>query len=199
MTFTVANIVTLIRLFLAPIFLVSIVTATPLGVSIAVVVFIVAALTDWLDGFLARKYGEVTDHGIFLDPLADKVLTTSAFVALYLIDVAPLWMVIVIVVRDFGTTAMRSIADDRGMLMKTSAVAKVKTFLQMCFIGYALVLYWVVVFFPAEDQPIDAKSILYSDLTYVLVLAITVLTLMTAVHYFIVNKRLFLNGSKTRP
>lgn len=194
MKFTLANIITLSRLFIAPIFLVCILSDSPSAVTAAIVLFIVGAATDWLDGFLARRYGEVTDHGVFLDPLADKVLTTSAFVALFLIDVMPLWMVIVIVVRDFGTTAMRSIADDRGTIMQTSYAAKVKTFLQMGFIIYALVLYWLVVAGPNDATRMTFHQTLYSNVTYYIELGITLLTIYTAIMYVFSNRHLFSRG-----
>lgn len=194
MKFTLANIITLSRLFIAPIFLVCILSDSPLTVTAAIVLFILGAGTDWLDGFLARRYGEVTDHGIFLDPLADKVLTTSAFVALFLLDVMPLWMVIVIIVRDFGTTAMRSIADDRGSIMQTSYAAKVKTFLQMGFIIYALILYWLVVAGPGEEIRRTAHQTLYSTVTYYIEFGITLLTIYTAVMYIFTNRHLFTRG-----
>lgn len=194
MKFTLANIITLSRLFIAPIFLVCILSDSPSAVTAAIILFIVGAATDWLDGYLARRYGEVTDHGIFLDPLADKVLTTSAFVALFLIDVMPLWMVIVIVVRDFGTTAMRSIADDRGTIMQTSYAAKVKTFLQMGFIIYALMLYWLVVAGPGDETRILARQTLYSTATYYIEFGITLLTIYTAVMYVFTNRHLFTRG-----
>ncbi len=191
MKFTLANIVTISRLFLAPVFLVCILIDSPTAVSWSVIIYLVAALTDWLDGYLARKFGEVTSHGVFLDPLADKVLTTSAFIALVVHDIVPLWMVVVIIVRDFGVTAMRSIADDRGMSMQTSYVAKVKTFSQMIVIAWALILFWL------HKQTPDAPEYVYllsSDVTGVAMLVVTLLTIYTAVHYIIVNRRIFSRG-----
>jgi CDP-diacylglycerol--glycerol-3-phosphate 3-phosphatidyltransferase len=191
MTFTLANIVTISRLFLAPVFLVCILIDSPTAVTWSVVIYVVAALTDWLDGFLARRYGEVTPHGVFLDPLADKVLTTSAFIALVVHDIVPLWMVVVIIIRDFGVTAMRSIADDRGMMMQTSYAAKVKTFAQMVVIAWALIVFWL--------QKHDSASptyayLLSSDVTGVAMLGVTLLTIYTAVHYVFVNRRIFSRG-----
>jgi len=191
MKFTLANIITISRLFLAPVFLVCILIDSPTAVSWSVIIYLVAALTDWLDGYLARKFGEVTSHGVFLDPLADKVLTTSAFIALVVHDIVPLWMVVVIIVRDFGVTAMRSIADDRGMSMQTSYVAKVKTFSQMIVIAWALILFWL------HKQTPDASEYVYllsSDVTGVAMLVVTLLTIYTAVHYIIVNRRIFSRG-----
>lgn len=191
MTFTLANIVTISRLFLAPVFLVCILIDSPTAVTWSVVIYVVAALTDWLDGYLARRYGEVTSHGVFLDPLADKVLTTSAFIALVVHDIVPLWMVVVIIIRDFGVTAMRSIADDRGMMMQTSYAAKVKTFSQMVVIAWALILFWLHKQDPASSEYVYLLS---SDVTGVAMLGVTLLTIYTAVHYVIVNRRIFSRG-----
>ena len=191
MTFTLANIVTISRLFLAPVFLVCILIDSPTAVTWSVVIYVVAALTDWLDGCLARRYGEVPPHGVFLDPLADKVLTTSAFIALVVHDIVPLWMVVVIIIRDFGVTAMRSIADDRGMMMQTSYAAKVKTFAQMVVIAWALIVFWLHKHDPASPT---YAHLLSSDVTGVAMLGVTLLTIYTAVHYVIVNRRIFSRG-----
>jgi CDP-diacylglycerol--glycerol-3-phosphate 3-phosphatidyltransferase len=155
------------------------------------VIYLVAALTDWLDGYLARKFGEVTSHGVFLDPLADKVLTTSAFIALVVHDIVPLWMFVVIIVRDFGVTAMRSIADDRGMAMQTSYAAKVKTFSQMIVIAWALILFWLHKQSPSSTEYLYLLS---SEVTGVAMLIVTLLTIYTAIHYIIVNRRIFSRG-----
>lgn len=190
-TFTLANVVTISRLFLAPVFLVCILIDSLAAVTWSVVIYLTAALTDWLDGYLARRYGEVTSQGVFLDPLADKVLTTSAFIALAVHAIVPLWMVVVIIIRDFGVTAMRSIADDRGMIMQTSYAAKLKTFAQMVVIAWALVIFWLHKHYPASPEYIYLLS---SDVTGVGMLGVTVLTIYTAVHYVIVNRRIFSRG-----
>ncbi len=192
MTLTLANILTVSRLFLAPIFLVLILSDDATGVIASIVIFCIAALTDWLDGFSARAYGQVTEQGEFLDPLADKVLTTSAFVAFYILDIMPLWMVLVIVIRDFGVTAMRIAADQRGTPMKTSWHAKVKTFFQMVVIFYVLGLLWLAQQ-PSGDEkyPMLAQDLVHSELTSVPLLALTLFTIWTAVEYVLGNRQLF--------
>ncbi|MFM8771091.1 MAG: CDP-diacylglycerol--glycerol-3-phosphate 3-phosphatidyltransferase [Candidatus Kapaibacterium sp.] len=196
MKFTYANIVTLSRFFMAPIFLIFMISDTPAGIIVALIIFVLAALSDWLDGYLARKYGEVTDHGVFLDPLADKVLTTSAFVALYMLDIMEMWLLVVIVLRDFGTTAMRSIADDRGMTMKTSRVAKVKTFLQMVVIIIAVLCVAIHRSAPPDSQLRGYASMIiaFGGITAGLLL-VTLLSIYSLIQYIIVNKRLFILGS----
>jgi CDP-diacylglycerol--glycerol-3-phosphate 3-phosphatidyltransferase len=98
---------------------------------VAVVIFLVAAATDWLDGFLARRRGEVTTLGKLLDPIADKLLTVSAFISLVELQLAPAWMVVVIVGREFAVSGMRSIAATRGVVMDASVWGKYKTISQV--------------------------------------------------------------------
>ncbi len=94
---------------------------------VAVVIFLVAAATDWLDGYLARRRDEVTTMGKLLDPIADKLLTVSAFISLVEMGYAPAWMIVVIVGREFAVSGMRSIAAARGVVIAASRWGKLKT------------------------------------------------------------------------
>ncbi len=94
---------------------------------VALVIFLVASATDWLDGYLARKRGQVTTLGTLLDPIADKLLTVSAFISLVELRLAPAWMIVVIVGREFIVSGMRSIAATRGMVIAASPWGKFKT------------------------------------------------------------------------
>lgn len=94
---------------------------------VALVIFLVAASTDWLDGFLARKRGQITTLGKLLDPIADKLLTVSAFISLVELQVAPAWMVVVIVGREFAVSGLRSIAVTQGVVIAASVWGKFKT------------------------------------------------------------------------
>jgi CDP-diacylglycerol--glycerol-3-phosphate 3-phosphatidyltransferase len=98
---------------------------------VAVVIFLTAAATDWLDGYLARSRGQVTTLGKLLDPIADKLLTVSAFIALVELKLAPAWMVVVIVSREFVVSALRSIAASRGVIISASNWGKFKTVSQV--------------------------------------------------------------------
>jgi CDP-diacylglycerol--glycerol-3-phosphate 3-phosphatidyltransferase len=98
---------------------------------VAVVIFLVAAATDALDGYLARKRGQVTTLGTLLDPIADKLLTASAFIALVELRVAPAWMVVVIVGREFVVSGIRSVAASRGQVIAASRWGKYKTVSQV--------------------------------------------------------------------
>jgi CDP-diacylglycerol--glycerol-3-phosphate 3-phosphatidyltransferase len=98
---------------------------------VAVAIFLLAAATDWLDGYLARSRGEVTTLGTLLDPIADKLLTGSAFISLVELKLAPAWMVVVIVGREFVVSGIRSIAAARGLIIAASRWGKYKTVAQI--------------------------------------------------------------------
>src|SRR5688572_3355708 len=91
---------------------------------VGVVIFLVAAATDALDGWLARRRGEVTTLGILLDPIADKLLTSSAFISLVELGLAPAWMIVLIVGREFAVSGMRSVAAAKGVVMGASPWGK---------------------------------------------------------------------------
>ncbi len=93
---------------------------------IGAAIFALASLTDWLDGYLARRRQQVTKLGQFLDPVADKLLVTAALVSLVQMDLAPAWMVAVIIGREFAVTALRSVAYARGVAMPPSSLGKFK-------------------------------------------------------------------------
>ena len=93
---------------------------------VAAAIFGLASLTDWLDGYLARRRGQVTALGQFIDPFADKLLTIAAFISLVQMDLAPAWMVAIIIGREFAVTALRAIAHARGLSMPASPLGKLK-------------------------------------------------------------------------
>jgi CDP-diacylglycerol---glycerol-3-phosphate 3-phosphatidyltransferase len=127
------NTLTLSRIFLVPLLVVVLLTKFEgrhiLGVDkdlVAAAIFAVASATDWLDGYLARRRKQVTPLGQMMDPLADKLLTSAAFISLVQMEVAPAWMVAVIVGRELAITALRSIAYSRGVNIPASPMGKVK-------------------------------------------------------------------------
>lgn len=183
------NIFSLSRIIIAPIFLLLVVEGGSANIVIACILFVVGALTDYFDGWFARRYHEVTKWGKFFDPLADKFLTTAAFIAFVVLDIIPFWMVAVIIVRDFGTTAMRAYADSVQSSIKTSKSAKFKTFLQMTFI--AILLFALLLRHTGAVEAALMDSIIYSDGIYISMLALTLITVWTAIEYLIQNKKLF--------
>jgi CDP-diacylglycerol--glycerol-3-phosphate 3-phosphatidyltransferase len=95
------------------------------------IIFIVAALTDVWDGYLARKYNIITGFGKFMDPLADKILTSTAFISFLALGYVKAWMIMLIIIREFVITGLRSLAAYRGMVISPTMSAKFKTVLQM--------------------------------------------------------------------
>jgi len=130
--------ITIGRIFLTPVLVVVLMTRTTalehLNVSwqiIGVGVFLLASLTDWLDGWLARRRNEVTTLGILLDPIADKLLTSAAFVSLVEIGAAKAWMVWIILGREFAVDGLRMIASSQGVTISASVWGKYKTVSQV--------------------------------------------------------------------
>ncbi len=125
------NGLTLSRIFLVPILVAVLLTRTERWELIGGGIFAVAALTDWLDGFLARRRGQVTTLGIMLDPIADKLLVSSAFISLVQMQLAPAWMVVIIVGREFAIMGLRSIAVTQGIVISASKLGKGKMLTQV--------------------------------------------------------------------
>ena len=126
------NKLTMFRVILIPFFIVFLLASlTPYDKWIALVIFIIASLTDLLDGKIARKYNLVTNFGKFMDPLADKLLVCSALICLIELDKIPSWMVIVIIAREFIISGFRLVASDNGVVIAASYWGKFKTTFQM--------------------------------------------------------------------
>ena len=187
MKFTAANIISFSRVLIAPFFFLLIISDSSISIIIACLLFAVGAFTDYLDGYLARKYNEVTEFGNFFDPLADKVLTGAAFIAFVTMDILPLWMVLTVIIRDVCTTFLRIFAENEGCSMVTSKSAKTKTFLQMLFITYVLMLILVT-----NISSLNCMQLVYSNSTYLMMLFLTCLTIWTLLEYCWDNKQLLM-------
>jgi CDP-diacylglycerol---glycerol-3-phosphate 3-phosphatidyltransferase len=142
------NALTLVRMFLVPLLVVVLLTEFEgqhvLGVPKEVVgaaIFAIASVTDWLDGYLARRRRQVTWLGQMLDPIADKLLTSAAFISLVQLDLAPAWMVALIIGREFAVTALRSLAYTKGITIPASPLGKIKMASQVATI-LMLILGW---------------------------------------------------------
>lgn len=126
------NKLTIFRVILIPSFIVFLlVPITPYDKWIALAIFIIASLTDLLDGKIARKYNLVTNFGKFMDPLADKLLVCSALICLIELNKIPSWMVIIIIAREFIISGFRLVAADNGVVIAASYWGKFKTTFQM--------------------------------------------------------------------
>ncbi len=126
------NKITIVRVFMIPVFLIFfLVPNIPAGNYIATVIFILACLTDALDGYLARKYHLITNFGKFADPLADKLLVCSALICFVELRLVPAWIIIIIISREFIISGFRLVASDSGVVIAASYWGKFKTTAQM--------------------------------------------------------------------
>ncbi len=133
------NTLTLSRIFLTPFLVVILLTKIDGKEIYGVCIFVIAALTDFFDGYFARKRNQVTAFGKLLDPIADKLLVSSAFISLVELNLAPAWMVVIIVGREFAVSGIRSIALSKGYLMPANMLGKLKTVCQVCTIVVLIV------------------------------------------------------------
>lgn len=143
------------------------------GNFIAVAIFIIASITDLLDGKIARKYNLVTNFGKFMDPLADKLLVSAAMICLIEIGLLPAWVVIIIIAREFIISGFRLVASDNGVVIAASIWGKVKTVFQMIMV-IALILHFDIPYFN------------YLEIT--LIVIATALTVISLIDYIVKNK-----------
>lgn len=188
---TLPNQLTVLRIILTPVFLYLFLSESPVLIQISLGVFLIAALTDWYDGWLARKFNYITDWGKFWDPLADKILTSTAFFGFVMVGLLPLWMVIFIIIRDLLITLLRIFAESRGYNFVTSYYAKWKTVLQMVFLYYLLLLYVGL----NTNELYTGNENLFTllsnkDFIYVTMLIITIITVHSGITYLLQNKHL---------
>src|ERR1700732_4355037 len=161
------NTLTLLRIFFVPVLIVVLLTRSPnvelWGLPIhyefwGVLILLLAAATDWADGYFARRRLQVTTLGILLDPIADKLLISASFISLVDMHLVPAWMVVIIIGREFTVLGLRNIASAEGFTIAASALGKTKMVLQVCAVAVviassnrdgvkplAMVLLWLVV------------------------------------------------------
>lgn len=181
--FNSANRFTFLRFLLTPVFIFLILGQTQEFKVYSYIVFFIATLTDWFDGYLARKYQETTKLGAFIDPLADKVLVSSALFIFVHLKYIELWMVMVIVVRDFLITGLRSYAIFSDKPVVTSSLAKWKTFIQLLIIQVML----TDLVFPEVFTWIQNGTLKY--LINQAMLLTVVISVYTATKYLLENKQ----------
>jgi CDP-diacylglycerol---glycerol-3-phosphate 3-phosphatidyltransferase len=185
------NQLTVLRIILTPVFLFFFLSDNPAFKLISLGIFIIAALTDWYDGWLARKFNYITNWGKFWDPLADKILTSTAFVGFVILKIIPFWMVLIIITRDILITTLRAYADYKDFSFPTSYYAKWKTFIQMTFLYYLLIVYVGLNSFPVfiNNQNIF-EMLMNNNFIYFIMLGITAITFHSGVTYVFENRLL---------
>ena len=129
---------TLFRIVLVPLIIVFVISSDRVRVLIAAVIFVAASLTDWLDGFMARRRNQVTRFGTLLDPVADKLLVAAALVALVQVDMVRAWVAMVIIGRELAVTGLRGVALSMGVVVPASSFGKLKTVSQ--YVGITILI-----------------------------------------------------------
>lgn len=185
------NQLTVLRIILTPIFIILFLSNDPLLIQISLGIFLLAALTDWYDGWLARKFNYITEWGKFMDPLADKILTSTAFFGFVYIGMLNFWFVLAIVIRDFLITLLRAYSDYKKVSFSTSVLAKWKTFAQMFFLYYLLILYTLQTI-PSLNESYNSLFLILLDqqIIFWTMLTITLFTVLTGIFYIINNRTL---------
>lgn len=158
---TTANKITLVRILMIPFFVFFALQGTVMADVIALVLFCLASVTDFLDGYIARKYNQVTDFGKFVDPLADKLLVTAALVIFVERGLFAAWMVFIILAREFIITSLRNVAAAKGQVMAAAWSGKVKTCVQIA--GIIILFFyaiWIGYTFPAISEETIAVAVI---------------------------------------
>lgn len=177
MKMNLANKITILRIFMVPVFMVFLLHQIPYGDYIAAFVFILAAITDSLDGYIARSRNQITTFGKFMDPLADKLLVSAALVSLASMGEISAWFVVIIIAREFTISVLRAVAAAEGLVIAASVWGKLKTISQIVAISLILLDNFP---FRLINVPMD---------TIVLWIAV-ILTVVSGVDYIRVNKKI---------
>lgn len=149
MRINLPNALTLLRIFLVPFLVVVLLTKFDGREIVGLLIFLTAVTTDFLDGWLARRRGEITTLGTLLDPIADKLLISAAFISLVELGLAPAWMVVVVIGREFAVSGLRAIASGRGIVISASGWGKAKMFTQIAAVVLLILALRHQVFVPA--------------------------------------------------
>jgi CDP-diacylglycerol--glycerol-3-phosphate 3-phosphatidyltransferase len=172
----IANQLTILRVLMIPFFMYFQLQGTASGMIIALVLFVVASFTDFLDGYLARKYKLITNFGKFMDPLADKLLVTAALLGFLQIGEINAWIVMIILGREFIVSIFRAVAASEGIVIAADWWGKVKTNVQM-----AAIIVLLLNNYPFEQFGIPMDQIL--------IYAATILTVISGYNYIAKNKQ----------
>jgi CDP-diacylglycerol--glycerol-3-phosphate 3-phosphatidyltransferase len=167
-----ANKLTMLRVIMIPLFLVALYLQFPCHMLVALGLFILASVTDLVDGYVARHYNQITDFGKFMDPLADKLLVTSAMLWFVEVGQMPAWALLIVIAREFAVSGLRMVAAPKGLVIAAAWSGKIKTASTMVCICLMLL-------------PIPAV------LNLICVAVILVTTVWSGVEYFVKNRKVF--------
>lgn len=193
------NKLTCLRMVLVPFFVAALFAPFPHHLLVAGVIFAAASFTDHLDGRIARKQNLITDFGKFLDPLADKILVLSALVCFIALGFAEVWVVLVILAREFMVTSIRLVAADSGKVIAANAWGKAKTISQIAAIGLILAMQYVqelvgLRLIPAFSVGSLSSGFFFTFIGHLLLLVTAFFTVLSGVIYLKQNFHLIRNA-----
>ena len=182
------NQLTLFRIALTPVFAWFLLSDSPLFRQLSLAIFVIAALTDWYDGWIARKMGYTTRWGKFLDPLADKILSSTALLVYVSLGLVDGWMVWIIIARDFLITGLRTYMEYHDQPIVTSKTAQAKTF------GEFVVIYYILILYVARSVPSvyeqfgsTIDSLMHPQVLFGMMLLVTLSSVGTGIAYLVDN------------
>lgn len=192
---TLSNKITSSRIILAFIFIYFFYTDFWFSYIIALAIFAVASMTDFLDGYIARKRKNVTEFGKFMDPIADKILVLAAFLSFIDLNLVAVWMVIVILSRDFIINGLRFIAAKKGIVLSSNQLARHKTFSQMLVIFLILSgLIFRSICMKFFNVWTNYHQLIFDRVIFILMLMVVFLSLFSGIMYMCTNKNVFIKG-----
>lgn len=181
------NKLTVFRIILVGVFMLFLFGHGVVSKMLALVTFLIASLTDFLDGYIAKKYNMITDFGKLMDPIADKILVLSAFLAFVEMELIPAWMVVIIIFREVSITGLRMSAVAKGKIIAADDGGKHKMVSQV-FSIIAILLFLIF-----KEAGIKMFGI-YKDAIFILMLITTALTLISGISYLIKNRGVYFNA-----
>ncbi len=184
---TTANIITMVRIVLIPVFMVLAYRTDQTSAILTIAIFAIASLTDGLDGYIARKYKQVTNFGKFIDPLADKLLVMSALLIFVQEGVIPAWAVTIILAREFTVTSLRMVAAADGVVIQAAFWGKLKTFSQI--ICILILLY--------QPEPLMLTS--WLTLQTLCIFIMVAVSVISGVDYVVNNFSVIRDGITQKP
>lgn len=170
-----ANKLTILRILLVPIFMIFLLSEIPYGITISAGIFAIAAVTDALDGHIARRRNEITNFGKFMDPLADKLLVSAALISLVQLGKLSAWIVFIIIAREFTISILRAVAASEGIVIAASSWGKAKTITQI----------FAIITILLNNFPFRYINIPFD--TIMIWLAV-IFTVISGIDYIIINK-----------
>jgi CDP-diacylglycerol---glycerol-3-phosphate 3-phosphatidyltransferase len=185
------NKLTLLRIGLTFVFMFFLFTDWPYGRIMALIVFALASLTDYLDGMIAKRRGLISDFGKFMDPIADKILVLAAFLAFVEMGLIPAWTVLIIIFREFVILGLRVLGIIKGHVVAASRAGKHKTVSQI------VTIFFILIYLIIKDYGVwhgfwtERIDLVCAVLIFILMLITVILTLLSGISYILKNKRLF--------